>query len=731
MSLNDRTSHASRNPGKAVQEARGRKKRDPNLPALTPAEKATRAKALKQRQQDNEAMFADIDAYYAQRAETIVALALKHDKTPDFIKSLLLNSSQFKAERKVSLRNAVTSHIAKTETADDGSKLSDTELQARVGERIAEGISDEDAQQWMQDVEDKRQLQRVGLRATNTASYSDVRATVDKVETSVHQLYERTGTRTLIFFSRGHVDDANRPVVLFSGGSDKFCIEVCKKPALQMLQEFELWSCTRSNQNVVRDTRASMAAQSAKLIEDRLRALVNDDKASASYKNFKVDIQEAWEVEIQGWPADIPFVCPAQIKNVERLRRLRDGWVKGTISWVPMTPQQVAELADELAAVRAGNDGVVVKRKERKDAGGTHAKPAKATKDKHAAKKDKHSAKKSKSRHPRDERGEAEGDNREEEEEGEEDVDPSVIPTPASTNTISSAATSMTVPVPAPIPTATAMPAATVSNGSTEVLTDPSLFPMAPALTGDTVPDEFEDLYLLSLLPDFDPSSFPMLNLETLGAGFGQNQAVGMSAFAPASHVPFAPTFDPHHPTAPALNVHHSPMPLHFDAHRPPFDVHLPTPPAFDAGHAVAPEFDVHPTQLQHHVAMQMPVHAGAAAVQHTIETPVPMQLATHIHAHSPAHAPASAFVAYEPMPLLGDGLNSSASRKRKAPGDASGVKRRKVAGENDPSERPKPKLRKTGAAATSNSRTPRMGPPRATAERDAAALAAQLPPRA
>ncbi|KAJ7155579.1 hypothetical protein C8R43DRAFT_1000510 [Mycena crocata] len=572
MSLNDRTSHASRNPGKAVQEARGRKKRDPDQPAPTPAEKATKAKAAKQKKE---------------------GMMLY----PDYIKALLNNSSQFKAERKVCVAtetadgiiNSSCSHVFTTQIDPDGFKLADTELQARVNEVLAEGISDEDAQQWMQDVEDKRLLNRV------------------------HQLHARTGTRIILFASRGHVDDANRPVV--------FCIEVCKKPALQMLQEFELWSCTRSNQNLTRDTRASMSAQH-QVAEDRLRAFVNDDTVTVSYKNFKVDMQ--------GWPADIPFVCPAQLKTNERLRRIRDGWLNGTISWVKLTPLQAAAVAAELRRSQ---------RKQRKDAGGKHEKASKASK---ASKKDKRGSKSQPSRRQRDAPSEGEEDEEEEQEEEAEREEDSV------THPRRSAAD-----------------------------------------------EEFDADYLLSLLPDFDSTTFPIFDMESLGAGVGQNQQRAYPP-SPLFRRTQRPGFDAQ--GAPAFGVHGAPA----------FDVHLSSMPATMAAHP-QPATALHTTS---------PALEARPVTVHQLADAHPMQ------------ASPSAFISY--WPVLADGSNNAA-RKRKAPEDtdtAKPAKKKRVTG-SDASERPKAKPRNKAAAGTSTSRTPRMGPPRATAERDMAVLAAQLPPRA
>ncbi|KAJ6532937.1 hypothetical protein B0H10DRAFT_2449621 [Mycena sp. CBHHK59/15] len=59
-------------------------------------------------------------------------------------------------------------------------------------------------------------------------------------------LYERTGTRGFAFFTRGHLNDAVMPTFVQSGDAISFCMEVLKKPAIEVLQLFEQWSCSRA-----------------------------------------------------------------------------------------------------------------------------------------------------------------------------------------------------------------------------------------------------------------------------------------------------------------------------------------------------------------------------------------------------------------------------------------------------------------------------------------------------
>lgn len=106
--VNDATSHASRNPGKDVQDARSRKKAEP----LSDAQKATRALTRVAKKLLQEEFEQDLDAFYAYRGKTVIELAAKYSREPDYIKALLINSSQFKQTRTISVRNAVIHDIA-------------------------------------------------------------------------------------------------------------------------------------------------------------------------------------------------------------------------------------------------------------------------------------------------------------------------------------------------------------------------------------------------------------------------------------------------------------------------------------------------------------------------------------------------------------------------------------------------------------------------------------------
>ncbi|KAJ7192616.1 hypothetical protein GGX14DRAFT_406143 [Mycena pura] len=383
--VNISTTFASRNPGKAVQQARGRKKGEP----LSDSQKKALKEAKAQRKVRGDELFADIEAFCAYRGKLTVDLATKHDRSVDYIKTLLLNESSFKSTREVTLRNAIMHHLglqAEAPDSDDSDEDVDQEtarkrkraapllgLHARADAAIKnETYTEEEQEDLKQALRDHRELKHVGLRASNIAAAADVRAVAARLQDEIGGLNARTGTRGFIVLTRGHVDDASMPAFMHSGGAVGFLIEVLKMTPHDMLAQLEQWSCTRSEEKIERDTRQNLCARISALVLEKFHIIINDNTVRMDYVNMDVAIREMWKVEIQGWPSDIPMEAPSKIRHLETLRRLRDGWVTSAISWVAMTPAQVVELAETLAAIRASNGGVVKKRKARSDTNGTH-----------------------------------------------------------------------------------------------------------------------------------------------------------------------------------------------------------------------------------------------------------------------------------------------------------------------------------------------------------------------
>lgn len=92
-------------------------------------------------------------------------------------------------------------------------------------------------------------------------------------------------------------------------------------------------------------------------------------KIAMKYVSFDVDIVGKYHIKIINWPADVPFIKPADIGNIDHLRKLVTAFKTGTTYWRPLTKGEKKQVDDEAKARK--DAGVVAKkpRAKRSDAG--------------------------------------------------------------------------------------------------------------------------------------------------------------------------------------------------------------------------------------------------------------------------------------------------------------------------------------------------------------------------
>ncbi|KAJ7612354.1 hypothetical protein DFH06DRAFT_1345098 [Mycena polygramma] len=367
-SSSDTTTHASRNPSKAVQKTRRRVGRP--LGKLTEGQKATRALQAAQRKAKRRALADDIDDFYEYRETTIDTLAAKHKRSREYIKSLLTGGSRLKTTRAVSLRNALV-HDLWLKAQARGETISLKELAAAADEAADAPRTAAEIKELKQQLKNKRKLQRVGLRGNNIAAGADSRATVGKIQDEIMNLHERTGTRCVALFTRGHVDDTFMPTYAEAGGSFDFFIQAMKTPGLDVIRLFEQWSCTQDRNGAHRDSISAMKKEIKTGLDDSLHRMIKNEDVQISYARFLTDIKQAWKVKLVGWPDDIPFVKPSELGTNDRIRRICSGLRSGDIHWVYLQPEEIEEVEAEVERRRAQGT-LHKKRKPRADKGGKH-----------------------------------------------------------------------------------------------------------------------------------------------------------------------------------------------------------------------------------------------------------------------------------------------------------------------------------------------------------------------
>ncbi|KAJ7084528.1 hypothetical protein B0H15DRAFT_949931 [Mycena belliarum] len=499
------STHATRNPTRPVQKSRGRAGRPAGK--LTPAQKATRALQAAQRKLKKRELEEDIDSWYEKRDTFVEELAQRHNRTTEYIMGLLTNPSQFKSRRAISIRNAIVHDLALKAKAR-GEKLSWGELLNLADQVMLQPISKNEKARMVAQLEADRTTRRVGVRSNNLSAGADSRAVASRVQEEFMNLFERTGTRAVAFFSRGHVDDAFLPTYAESGGSMDFYLQSTKMAGLDLLRRYELWCCNQERAPNSQETLNGLRGQIKEAVTGGLQDATKNRELSMSYANYLVAIQQTWKVKLVGWPTDIPFVNPSKLGTIDRVRRIRDGLRSGSITWAHMQVDEIAEVNAEVERRRA--DGTLrAPRKPRKDAGKKH-KRARA----------------------RARAEESSGDEDDDDDEDEDDEDDDAVPGTSSFAAAASFAApayATTSPPSAVVSSSTAASAANTASSTTPVSTNTALTTSVDAAFSSTPPstnaapnatlpfantaDEYD--------PDYDYDSM-VVDINALAADFGR-----------------------------------------------------------------------------------------------------------------------------------------------------------------------------------------------------------------
>ncbi|KAJ7866706.1 hypothetical protein B0H13DRAFT_2352340 [Mycena leptocephala] len=357
------STHATRNPTRAVQQPRQR--------AKSSASKNTQALAAASRGAKSRALEDDIEEFYADFQEKVAALAIKHNRKQLYIKKRLSNGAQFKQRRAASIRNAIMHDLCKKakEAGEDGSlpTIRDN-LSKEEYLEIKENLTSAERARLMKQLTEHQAYKHRSIRATNKSLAMDAMQTANRIGDVLEDLFERTGVRAFAIFSRGSPEDPAAPHIVDSDDARQFFQRSFGKSFVDFVLKFEHWSCTQDTEVKESDDVQNVRKQIVMLILDGLRKIKNKKKIDMDYVNYKVDIRHKHGVELAGWPAGTPFVRPVKL-SAEQARSIRDGLKSGTIRWVALTKTQRKELAEEIEGLLA--EGPLKRRKQRSDKGKT------------------------------------------------------------------------------------------------------------------------------------------------------------------------------------------------------------------------------------------------------------------------------------------------------------------------------------------------------------------------
>ncbi|KAJ7321635.1 hypothetical protein DFH08DRAFT_970000 [Mycena albidolilacea] len=349
--LTETSTHASRNPSKRVQL------------------KATRALQGAQRKIKKKALYDLVDEFYDVKKKYINNIVKDHHHTEEYALTILSNTTQYKQSREISMRNTIVHDLHK-QAQDRGETMSLKDLTAAADEVAHLPRSKEEVARLRGQLQEKRELVRVGLRANNLSAGADSRAIVNRIQDEIMNLHTRTGTRCVALFTRRNVDDQLIPTYAESGGSFDFFIQSLKIAGLNVLRLFEQWSCIQ-DQARQRDSVIEMKREITQVFNVALHRMTKNKKLKMSYTNFDTLIKLAWKVKLVGWPDDIPFVKPSDLGSSNRVRRICSMVRSSQIHWVYLKLDEITELEADIERRHAA--GTLHKvRKPRADKGKKH-----------------------------------------------------------------------------------------------------------------------------------------------------------------------------------------------------------------------------------------------------------------------------------------------------------------------------------------------------------------------
>ncbi|KAG6833975.1 hypothetical protein H0H93_012842 [Arthromyces matolae] len=283
------TTWSSRNPTLPTQLPRQRTTSTTSGPAA-----ATQA-ARRQSKKDKEARLnTAIEVLVQTCEETIEQLSKDFDLDATKVRSMVTHATTLKKPRKPNLHNAKLFHkrkelengglttfyndyvpITDATLLDGASPKRLSELQRLVDDDESlktENLSRAQRKDLCTALMEERALKSTGTRATMRAATLDASLNASHITNEMHNMFLRTGVRSMIFFARSHTDD--RFISTFYSVdevTERFFPDILKLDAGNVTRKFELYTCAEEKTAMKTESLESMRVDISRLIIDGLR----------------------------------------------------------------------------------------------------------------------------------------------------------------------------------------------------------------------------------------------------------------------------------------------------------------------------------------------------------------------------------------------------------------------------------------------------------------------------
>ncbi|KAH7904899.1 hypothetical protein BJ138DRAFT_1018479 [Hygrophoropsis aurantiaca] len=335
-------------------------------PRPDPAHLASRKIASQQKKDANNLLHAAVKTILQDFQNKVAELAAAHNISIDKVQRLVGGYQNYASSRKPQLTNALVH--AKAQELNKGTRfLSHSEVRKLVkADPEMQNLDPIQAQKYIDQLIEHRELQTHGMRANNTAAAKDMYSTLGNIFKSLDNLVVRTGGYAIVFATRGHVSDTAMPTWHGTHDAMDFFEDVLDLAPDDVCRKFEQWAYL-----LERDSLENVRHTCIKQIKSGLLNVTGKSgkEISMNYDNYETAIMKTLHVKLIGWPKDVPFCSPWKIYTIAEMKTLRDALKYGDCYWVTMSAREVADHTKSLTARSQAGETIGKPRAARSDRG--------------------------------------------------------------------------------------------------------------------------------------------------------------------------------------------------------------------------------------------------------------------------------------------------------------------------------------------------------------------------
>ncbi|KAG0699235.1 hypothetical protein DFH29DRAFT_769150, partial [Suillus ampliporus] len=221
-------------------------------------------------------------------------------------------------------------------------------LQELVKSHCAEyqELTDDEKAEILLEYSEHKETQATGIRISTKSKVNDVTQTLK----TLNNLRSRTGAEAILYMTHGSTDLPLRGVAFATEGVDEFMVSVMNVNNQDLISKMEgfavqgMKGAAKNHQKCCSDVRAVIRHE----IQKGLVAITKDENAKMHWVNYFRNVVQRYQVVIEGWPANIPFVNLSQASSaLPDLEMICRKWESRAICWREIDDEEFQQLLEE------------------------------------------------------------------------------------------------------------------------------------------------------------------------------------------------------------------------------------------------------------------------------------------------------------------------------------------------------------------------------------------------